>query len=380
MRAARPAAATAYSTAMTRTTTRKRGRPEDAQPDPADWRLARHDFHLATPSGSRNESRPYPIAVPRGGPDPTDPAAAPFLPLASPPPASTHRLSTDMALQTFGFQRLQQAVLACLRRQRERARLTDEQRRTAKAAAARIQQLAASLTRSAADTIEVSFDSPRGMLAAAPGGAAARIRLRIGGGGPHAAGEAPPALTLDVDPTDPLVNPKVTAGGVRVDVAPPGLGRLARIAATNRAGFRPPAPTPRMLLAAARACAAGSAIPVRTRAVDDTVEPRVETCTPDAVARLLLACCWPRLTPEDPKSAWVLHLSKHSAGPDAQQTARARCDRASRSILVDESALDAGDGEAVAALVAALRAAGRDPGERYWTHHRTPYPAEQAAP
>ncbi len=380
MRTACLVAAAAYSTAMTRTTTRKRGRPEDAHADPADWRLARHDFHLATPRGARNEPRPYPIAVPRGGPDPSDPAAAPFLPLASPPPASTHRLSTDMALQTFGFRRLQQAVLACLRREREHARLTDEQHRTAEAAAARIQQLAASLTRSAADTIDVSFDSPRGMLAAAPDGAAARIRLRIGGGGPHAAGAAPLPLTLDVDPIDPLVNPKVTTGGMRVDVAPPGLGRLARIAATNRAGFRPPAPTPRMLLAAARACAAGSAIRVRTRAVDDTVEPRVETCMPDAVARLLLACCWPRLTPEDPKSGWVLHLSKHAAGPDAQQTTRARFDRASRSILVDESALDAGDGEAVAALVAALRAAGRDPGDGYWTHHRTPYPAEQAAP
>ncbi len=380
MRAARLAAATPYSTAMTRTTTRKRGRPEDAQPDPADWRLARHDFHLATPRGARNEPRPYPIAVPRGGPDPTDPAAAPFLPLVSPPPASTHRLSTDMALQTFGFRRLHQAVLACLRRERERARLTEEQHRTAEAADARIERLAASLTKSAADGIEVSFDSPRGMLAAAPGGAAARIRLRIGGNGRHAGGEAPLPLTLDVDPADPLVNPKVAAGGVRIDVAPPGLGRLARIAATDRAGFRPPAPTPRMVLAAARACAAGWAIRVRTRTVDDTVEPRVETCTPDAVARLLLACCWPRLTPEDPKSAWVLHLRKQSAGPDAQRTTLARCDRASGCIVMDEHRLDDGDGEAVTGLVAALRAAGRAPGERYWTHHRTPYPAEQTAP
>ena len=177
------------------------------------------------------------------------------------------------------------------------------------------------------------------------------------------------------------MNPKVAAGGVRIDVAPPGLGRLARIAAHR----------PRRVPAAradaahgarrrARACAAGWAIRVRTRTVDDTVEPRVETCTPDAVARLLLACYWPRLTPEDPKSAWVLHLRKQSAGPDAQRTTLARCDRASGCIVMDEHRLDDGDGEAVTGLVAALRAAGRDPGERYWTHHRTPYPAEQTAP
>ena len=364
------------------TTTRTSRRRTDAQGDAADWRLAGHDFHLATPRDARNEPRPYPVAVPRGGPDPADPAAAPFLPLASPPPASTHRLSTDMALQTFGFRRLHQAVLACLRRQRDRARLTDEQRRAAEAAAARIERLAASLTRSAAATIEVSFDSPRGMLAAAPGGAAARIRLRIGGHGDDGAADKAPPLTLDVDPADPLVNPKVAAGGIRIDVAPPGLGRLARIAATDRAGFRPPAPAPAVLLAAARACAAGSTVRVSTRAVDDAVERRVETCTPEALARLLLARCWPRLTPDDTKSAWVLHLAKRSTAVDAQQTALARCDRATGAILVNEDRLDAGDERAVAALVAALRGAGRDPGEGYWTHHRTRYPAgfEKTAP
>ena len=358
---------------MTTTTTRA---------DAADWRLAQHDFHLAAPRDARNEPRPYPVAVPRGGPDPTDPAAAPFLPLASPPPASTHRLSTDMALQTFGFRRLHQAVLACLRRQRDRAPLTDERRRAAEAVAARIERLAASLTRSTAATIEVAFDSPRGILAAAPGGATARIRLRIGGHGDDGAADDALPLTLDVDPADPLVNPKVAVGGVRIDVAPPDLGRLARIAATDRAGFRPPAPTPQILLATARACAARTAVRVTTRAVDGTVEPRLETCTPEALARLLLARCWPRLTPDDPKSAWVLHLAKRSAGMDAQRTALARCDRATGAILLNEHRLDAGDQRAMTALVAALRAAGRDPGEGYWTHHRTRYPAgfEKTAP
>ena len=360
---------------MTTTTTRRSGRREHAQDDAADWRLAQHDFHLATPGDARKEPLPYPIAVPRGGPDPTDPAAAPFLPLASPPPASTHRLSTDMALQAFGFPRLHQAVLACLRRQRDRARLTDEQRRTAEAAAARIERLAASLTRSAADVIEVSFDSPRGMLAAMSGAPAARIRLRIGGAPQHAAANAPLPLTLDVDPADPLVNPKVTAGNMRIDIAPPGLGRLARIAATDRAGFRPPAPAPRMLITAARACAAGSAIQVTANAVDDTVEPHLRTCTPEALARLLLASCWPRLTPEDPKSAWVVHLSKQPNGPDAQPASLARYDRGSRSVLIDERRLDTGDERAVTALVAALRTAGHDPGDGYWTNHLTVYPA-----
>ena len=367
---------------MTRTTTRRSGRREHAQADAADWRLARHDFHLATSCDARNEPRPYPVAVPRRGPGPTDPAAALFLPLASPPPTGAHRLSTPTALEMFGFRRLHQAVLACLRRERERPRVTDEQRRAAQAAAARIERLATALTKRAADTVEVSSDSPRGMLTAASAGAAARVRLRIGGHAGHSEGDTSLPLTLDVDPADPLVNPKVTAAGMRIDVAPPGLGRLARVAATDCAGFRPPAPTPPMLLAAARACAAGSAIRVGTRAVDDAVEPRVETCAPDALARLMLACCWPRLTPEDPRNAWLVHLSKHSPSPDGQRTTLARYDRTSRSILVDEHCLDARDQQAVAALVAALRAAGRDPGERYWTHHRTRYPAgfEKTAP
>ena len=351
---------------MTTTTTRA---------DAADWRLAQHDFHLATSCDTRNEPRPYPVAVPRGGPDPTDPAAAPFLPLASPPPASAHRLSTDMALQTFGFGRLHQAVQACLWRQRWRGRLTGEQRRAAEAAAARIERLAASLTRSAADAIDVSFDSPRGMPAVASGGAAARIRLRIGGDPRHAAADAPLPLTLDVDPVDPLVNPKVAAYGARIDVAPPGLGRLARIAATDGAGFRPPALAPETLLIAARARAARSTVRVTARAVDDAVEPRVRTCTPAGLTRLLLACCWPRLTPEDPKSAWVIHLSKRSSGPDAQPARLARYDRGSRSVLIDERRLDAGDKMAVTALVAALRTAGRGTDDRYWTNHRTVYPA-----
>lgn len=365
------------------TTTTRTSRPRaDAQGDAADWRLARHDFHLATSRDARNEPRPYPVAVPRGAASPTDPASALFLPLASPPPASAHRLSTDMALQTFGFDRLHQAVLACLRRQRARARMTGDQRRAAEAAAARIERLAATLTRSAAAAIAVAFDSPRGMLAAAPGGAAARIRLRIGAHGDDGAADDAPPLTLDVDPADPLVNPKVAAGGIRIDVAPPGLGRLARVAATDGAGFRPPAPAPAILLAAARACAAGSTVRVSTRAVDDAVEPRVETCTPEALARLLLARCWLRLTPDDPKSAWVLHLAKRSAGMDAQRTALARCDRATGAILLNEHRLDAGDQRAMTALVAALRAAGRDPGEGYWTHHRTRYAAgfEKTAP
>lgn len=364
------------------TTTSRRERRENARGDAADWRLARHDFHLAVPHDARIEPRPYPVAVPRGGPDPTDPAAAPFLPLASPPPAATQRLSTKTALEVFGFRRLQQAVLACKKRERERPRMSAEQHCAAEAAAARIEQLTATLTRSAASVIEVSFDSPRRMPAPASGGAAARIRLRIDSGAQHAAGNAPAPLTLDVDPADPLVNSKVTAGGVRVDVAPPGLGRLARLAATDGAGFRPPALTAEMLLATARACAAASAIRIRTRAVDDAVQPQVETCTPDELARLLLARCWPRLTPDDPKNAWVIHLAKRPNDPSGQHAALARYDRASRSVAVDEHHLDASDGEAVTALFAALRTAGRSPGEDYWTHHRTPYPAgfDQTAP
>lgn len=365
---------------MTTTTTRTSRRRADAQGDAADWRLARHDFHLATSRDARNEPRPYPVAVPRGGPGPTDPAAAPFLPLASPPPASAHRLSTATAVQMFGFRRLHQAVLACLRRERNRARMTGEQHRAAEAAAARIERLAASLTKSEAATIEVAFDSPRGMLAAAPPGTTARIRLRIGGHGEDGAADAPLPLTLDVDPADPLVNPKVAAAGMRIDVAPPGLGRLARIAATDGAGFRPPAPVPRMLLAAARAGAAGTEVRVRTRAVDDAVEAQLATCTPEALARLLLARCWPRLTPRDPQSAWVMHLSQRSSEPQAQRTTLARYDRATRAVLLEERRLDAGDERAIAALVARLRAAGRGPGTSHWTHHRTPYPAEIHVP
>ena len=334
----------------------------------SDWRIARHDFHLATPRDARGEPRPYPLAVPRGGPGPTERAAAPFLPLAGPPPAVAERLSTTTALEMFGFERLQQAVLACQRRERERPRTSDEDRRAAEAAAARIEQLAASMT----DTIEVSFDSPRGTTVAPSAGAAARIRLRIDGCQGH--GDVRP-LTLDVDPVDPLVNPKITAGNTRIDIAPPCLGRLARIAATDSAGFRPPAPAPQMLLGSAHALAAATPVRVRTHAVDESVEARTETCGPEALARLLLARCWPRLTPGDPKNAWVMHLSKRSKDPNTKQTTLARYDRGSHAVLVDDQPLETADGEAVASLVTALRAAGRNPGDHYWTHHRTPYPA-----
>ena len=340
----------------------------NARGDAADWRIARHDFHLATPRDARGEPRPYPVALPHGGPGPTEQAAAPFLPLAGPPPAVAERLSTATAIEMFGFNRLQQAVLACQRRERERPRTSDEDRRAAEAAVVQIERLAASMT----DTIEVSFDSPRGITIAPAAGAAARIRLRIDGWPGH--GDALP-LTLDVDPVDPLVNPKITVGSKRIDIAPPCLGRLARIAATDNAGFRPPAPTPGMLIAAARAFATGAAIQVRTRAVDDSMKERVETCEPEMLARLLLTRCWPRLTPGDPKNAWAIHLSKRSKDPNAQQTTLARYDRTSRAILVDNQPLTTTDGEAVASLVTALRAAGRNPGDRYWTHHRTPYPA-----
>ncbi len=350
---------------MTTNTSSRAGRGSNARGDAADWRIARHDFHLATARDTRNEPHPYPLAVPRGGPGPTERAAAPFLPLVSAAPAVAERISTATAVEMFGFDRLQQAVLACQRRERERPRTTNDDRRAAEAAAMRIERLAASMT----NTIEVSFDSPRGTTVAPSAGTAARIRLRIDGWPGH--GDALP-LTLDVDPVDPLVNPKITAADKRVDIAPPCLGRLARIAATDNAGFRPPAPTPGMLIAAARAFAAGAAIQVRTRAVDDSVEARVETCEPETLAWLLLARCWPRLTPGDPKNAWVMHLS---SGPNAHHTTLARYDRASRAVLIDDQPLDTGAGEAVGALVAALRAAGHDPGNRYWTHHRTRYPS-----
>ena len=350
---------------MTTNTTSRAGRGSNSR---SDWRIARHDFHLATPRDARSEPCPYPLAVPRGGPNPTERTAAPFLPLATPPPAVAERLSTATALEMFGFDRLQQAVLACQRRERERPRSTDEERRAAEVAAARIERLAGSMT----DTIEVSFDSPRGTTNAPSAGAAARIRLRIDGWPEH--GDALP-LTLDIDPVAPLVNPKITAGDRRIDIAPPCLGRLARIAATDSAGFRPPAPAPGMLMAAARAVATGETIQVRTRAVDDSVEARVETCEPETLARLLLTRCWPRLTPGDPQTAWVIHLSKRSKDPNAQQTTLARYDRTSRAILVNDQPLTTADGEAVASLVTALRAAGHNPGERYWTHRRTRYPA-----
>jgi hypothetical protein len=284
-------------------------------------------------------------------------------------------LSTDTALETFGFRRLHQAVLACLRRQRDRTGLDDEHRRAAEAAAARIERLAASLSKSAVEVIDVSFDSPRGMLSATPGVSGARVRLRIGGRPRNLPADAPPPLTLDVDPADPLVNPKVAVGGMRVDIAPPGLGRLARTAATDGAGFRPPALSPETLITAARAHAAGSGLRVTTLAVDDKVQPQLRTCPPEGLAALLLACCWPQLTPEDPKSTWVIHLSRPSNPPDAQPARLARHDRGSRSVLIDKSRLDADDDRAVTALVAALRTAGRDPGDRYWTNHRTMYPA-----
>ncbi len=354
---------------MTTNTSSTTGRGSNARGDATDWRIARHDFHLATPRDTRGEPRPYPVALPHGGPGPTEQAAAPFLPLAGPPPAVAERLSTAMAIEMFGFNRLQQAVLACQRREREHPRTSDEDRRAAEAAVVRIERLAASMT----GTIEVSFDSPRGMAVAPAAGAAARIRLRLDGLPGHGGDSLP--LTLDVDPVDPLVNPKITAGDKRVDIAPPCLGRLARIAATDNAGFRPPAPTPGMLIAAARAFAADAAIRVRTRAVDNSVEPRVETCEPETLARLLLTRCWPRLTPGDPKNAWVIHLSKRPKDLNTKQTTLARYDRTSHAILVDDQPLETDDGEAVASLVTALRAAGRNPGDRYWTHHRTPYPA-----
>ena len=360
---------------MRTTSAHGRKHRDNARGDAADWRLARHDFHLATAGDARNEPRPYPIAVPRNGPEPTDPAAAPFLPLASPRPAASEQLSTATALEVFGFKRLQQAVLACKRRERERPRTTGEERGRAEAVVARIERLAASLGANAAGVIEVSFDSPRGLTNAAAGGAAPRIRLRIGGRPGNGQNAVP--LTLDVDPHDPLVNPQVTDGGRRVDVAPPVLGRLARIAATDRTGFRPPAPDAQTLLEAARAfLRAGShAVRVTTRAVDEAIEERVETCGQETLARLLLARCWPRLTPNDPDNAWVMHLSKRSSEANAQQTTLARYDRAASSIVVDDQRLDTQDDKAVTALIAAVRTAGHAAGDLYWTHHRTQYPS-----
>ena len=129
------------------------------------------------------------------------------------------------------------------------------------------------------------------------------------------------------------------------------------------------------MLAAARAHAAGGTIPVTTQAVDPELERKLEACTPERLAELLLPCCWPHLTPTDPRSAWIAQLSKPTNGPGgALQTALARYDRAANAILIGEQPLEPDDEDVVAGLVAALRTAGRDPGERYWTHHRTRYP------
>ena len=313
--------------------------------------------------------------MPAGGPDPTGPEADPFLPLASPRPSSAQRLTTTTALATFGFYRLHEAVRSCDRRTRDRPRTTSEDRTAAKAAAARIERLAASVSRADAGAIEVCWNSPRAPLPAHSTTAPPRIQLRITRAD-DADGRCPLPLTLDVDPTDPLVHPTIAGGdGRRIDVAPPGLGRLARVAAADGAGFRPPALNGKALLAAARAHAAGEAIPVTTRAVDPEVERDLETCRPEGLAALLLPCCWPHLTPTDLRSAWIAQLSKPANGPgEARRTALARYDRTTNAILIGEQPLEPDDKHAVAGLVAALRAAGRDPGERYWTHHRTHYP------
>ena len=340
-----------------------------------DWRLAQHDFYLALAARTRGEARPYPIAMPAGGPDPTGPEADPFLPLASPRPASTQRLTTATALATFGFDRLHEAVRSCDRRTRDRPHTTSEDRTAAKAAAARIERLAASISRADAEAIEVCWNSPRAPLPARGTAAPPRIRLRITRAD-DADGRCPLPLTLDVDPTDPRVHPTIAGGdGRRIDIAPPGLGRLARVAAADAAGFRPPALNGDALLAAARAHAAGGTIPVTTQAVDPELERDLEACTPERLAELLLPCCWPHLTPTDPRSAWIAQLSKPTNGPGgALQTALARYDRATNAILIGEQPLEPDDEHVVAGLVAALRTAGRDPGERYWTHHRTRYP------
>lgn len=355
---------------MTRTRLRRRERRENARGDAADWRLAEHDFHLAVPHEKHNEPRPYPVAIPRGGPLPTEPAAERFLPLASPAPTATQALCTAAALETFGFGRLQQAVLACRRRERGRPRMSAAEHDAAIAVATRIEQLASKLSTTMAHRIEVSFDSPRGLPTPGTGGASARIRLRIDANPSN--GRHPP-LGLDVDPLDPLVNPKINTGSTRVDIAPPGLGRLARIAATNGAGFRPPAPTAEILIAAARARNAGPEIRVRTRAVDDSMAVETRTVNQEELVRLLLAHCWPRLTPDDGRSTWIIHLSKATTHPSDPQSGLNRNDRATGSVMVNGEQLGAADGEALTALVSALRMAGRKPAGGYWTDHRTPY-------
>ena len=356
---------------MTRTAIRS----TPTSPGADDWRLAHHDFYLALPARARGEARPYPIAMPTGGPDPTGPEADPFLPLQSAPPSNAQRLTTATALATFGFDRLHEAVRSCDRRKRDRPRTTPEDRAAAEAAAATIERLAASMSRADAGAIEVCWNSPRAPLPARSTPRPPRIRLRITRTN-DADGWCPLPLTLDVHPTDPLVHPTVTGGDRRrIDIAPPGLGRLARVAAADATGFRPPALSGDTLLAAARAHAAGGTIRMTTRAVDADVEPGLETCAPEQLVRLLLPCCWPHLTPTDPRSAWMAQLARQANGPGgAPRTALVRYDRASNAILINEQPLGPDDEQAVTGLVAALRTAGRDPGEHYWTHHRTRYP------
>ena len=343
----------------------------------ADWRLARHDFHIARRANAKGEANPYPVAIPRGGPRPTDPAAAPFLPLATPRPASSEALSTVDALAAFGFHALHDAVRACRRREQHGERPTPDERRIAQAAAERIEQLAASLAAAGTAGIEVSFESPRAPLRVRAHEAAGppRIRLRI----TRARGTddaCPVPLTLDVDPIHPLVYPVLTTGeGRRIDIAPGALGRLARIACADGTGIRPPALAADTLVAAARAHRHGGTIRAITTTLGAHHAPATETCTPKLLAALLLCRCWPQPTPADTHSAWVAQLEARTSERDGtRETPIARYDRASNTVVVDGRALDADDATAVAGLIAALRAAGRKPGERYWTHCGTPYP------
>ena len=343
----------------------------------ADWRLVRYDFHFARRANAKGEANPYPVAIPRGGPRPTDPAAAPFLPLATPRPPSSEALSTADALATFGFHALHEAVRACRWRERHGERPTPDERRIAQAAAERIEQLAASLAAAGTAGIAVSFESPRAPLRVRAHEAAGppRIRLRITrAGGP--ADACPVPLTLDIDPIHPLVYPVLATGdGRRIDVAPGALGRLARIACADGTGIRPPALAADTLVAAARAHRQGGTIRATTITLGAYHAPATETCTPKQLAALLLCRCWPQPTPADAHSAWVAQLKARTNEPDGtRETPIARYDRASNTVVVDGQALDASDAAAVAGLVAALRAAGRKPGERYWTHCGTPFP------
>lgn len=343
----------------------------------ADWRLARHDIHMARRANDKGETKPYPVAIPRGGPRPTDPAAAPFLPLATPQPASSEAMSTADALAAFGFHALHEAVRACRRRERRGERPTPDERRTARAVAERIEQLAASLAAAGTAGIEVSFESPRAPLRVRAHEAAGppRIRLRITrAGGPDDA--CPVPLTLDVDPIHPLVYPVLaTEDGRRIDIAPGALGRLARIACADGTGIRPPALASDTLVAAARAHRQGGTIGAVTTTLDGHHAPATETCTPKQLAALLLCRCWPQPTPADTHSAWVAQLEARTNERDGtRETPIARYDRTVNTVVVDGRALNANDATAVAGLIAALRAAGRKPGERYWTHSATPYP------